>query len=86
MSIWKQTMLIMGEQTCEIKISEIHGEGRISRKVKIQNGKVIEKPADVNILGEETPDGFIISGLEIIRKRQIRNINVVKDHKYDTTA
>ena len=71
----------MGEQTCEIKISERLGEGRISRKVKIQNGKVIEKPADVNILGEETPDGFIISGLEIIRKRKIRDINFVKDEK-----
>lgn len=79
MSIWKQTMLIKGEQTCEIEISEKIGEGRISRKVKIQNGKVVDKPADVNILGEETPDGFIISGLEIVRKRNIRNINVRRD-------
>ncbi len=71
-SIWKQTMLIHGEQTCEIKITEKEGEGRISRKVIIQNGKVVEKPSDVNILGEETPEGFIISGLEIIRKRRAR--------------
>lgn len=81
MSIWKQTMLIKGEQTCEIEISEKEGEGRISRKVKIQNGKVIEKPADVNILGTETVDGFIISGLEIVRKRKIRNINIRRDKK-----
>lgn len=81
MSIWKQTMLIKGEQTCEIEISEKEGEGRISRKVKIQNGKVIEKPADVNILGTETKDGFIISGLEIVRKRKKRDINIIADKK-----
>jgi hypothetical protein len=74
--IWKPTMLIKGEQTCEMEIFEKEGEGKISRKVKIQNGKVIEKPADVNILGNETPDGFVISGLEIVRKRKIRDINV----------
>jgi len=78
-SIWKQPMLIKNEQTCEIEISEKDGEGKISRKVKIKNGKVIEKPADVNILGEETPDGFIISGLEIKRKRKIRNINIRRE-------
>ncbi len=72
---WNQTMLINGEQTCEMEITEREGEGRISRKVKIQNGKVIEKPADVNILGTNTPNGFIISGLEIVRKRKMRNID-----------
>ena len=78
MAIWKQTMLIKGEETCELQITEREGEGKISRKVIIKNGRVIEKPADVNILGEDTPDGFIISGLEIIRKRKIRNINIDK--------
>ena len=78
MAIWKQTMLIKGEQTCEMEIFEREGDGKISRKVKIQNGKVIEKPADVNILGEDTPNGFIISGLEILRKRKIRDINIRK--------
>ena len=71
-------MLIKGEETCELQITEREGEGKISRKVIIKNGRVIEKPADVNILGEDTPDGFIISGLEIIRKRKIRNINIDK--------
>ena len=78
MAIWKQTMLIKGEETCEIQITEKEGEGRISRKVRIKNGRVVEKPSDVNILGEETPEGFIISGLEIVRKRKIRDINVIK--------
>lgn len=78
MEKWKQTMLIKGEQTCEMEIFERDGEGKISRKVIIQNGKVIEKPADVNILGENTPEGFVISGLEIVRKRKIRDINVRK--------
>lgn len=77
-SIWNQTMLIDGEQTFEMLITEQEGKGRISRKVIIQNGKVIEKPADVNILGENTPEGFVISGLEIVRKRKIRDINVRK--------
>ena len=72
MTIWNQTFLIKGEETCEMEITEKEGKGRISRKVKIQNGRVIEKPDDVNILGEETPDGFIVSGLEIIRKRRMR--------------
>ncbi len=72
MSVWKPTMLIHGEQTCEIEITEKEGEGRIHRKVIIKNGKVVEKPSDVNILGEDTPDGFIMSGLEIVRKRKVR--------------
>ena len=71
-SIWNQTMFINGEQTMDIQITEQEGKGRISRKVVIQNGKVIEKPADVNILGEDTPEGFVVSGLEIIRKRRSR--------------
>ena len=75
---WNQTMLIRGEQTCEMEITEREGEGRISRKVIIKNGKVTKKPADVNILGTNTPIGFIISGLEIVRKRKIRNINIKK--------
>lgn len=70
-SIWKQTMLIYGEQTFDMQITEKEGKGRISRRVVVRNGKVIEKPEDVNILGEETPDGFIVSGLEIIRKRRV---------------
>lgn len=78
MTIWKQTMLIKGEETCELNIEEKEGEGRISRKVIIKNGRVVEKPADVNILGEETPEGFIVSGLEIVRKRKIRDINIIK--------
>jgi hypothetical protein len=65
-------MLINGEQTLEMVVTEKYGKGEISRKVVVQNGKVIEKPADVNILGEDTPDGFIISGLEIIGKRRSR--------------
>jgi hypothetical protein len=72
-SVWKQPMLINGEQTFEMQITEKDGKGKISRKVIIQNGQVIEKPADVNILGEDTPEGFIVSGLEIIRKRQARS-------------
>jgi hypothetical protein len=68
--IWKQSDVINGGQTFEMEISERKGKGRISRKVVVQNGKVIEKPADVNILGEDTPEGFIVSGLEIIRKRK----------------
>ncbi len=76
---WKQTMLIRGEQTCEMEITEREGEGRISRKVIIKNGRVIEKPADVNILGTNTSSGFMISGLEIVRKRKIRNINIKKN-------
>lgn len=78
MTVWNQTMLIKGEETCEIKIEEREGEGKISRKVIIKNGRVVEKPADVNILGEETSDGFIVSGLEIVRKRKIRDINIIK--------
>lgn len=78
LAIWKQTMFIKGEETCELQITEKEGEGKISRKVVIKNGRVIEKPADVNILGDSTPDGFIISGLEIVRKRKIRDIHVDK--------
>lgn len=71
-SVWKQTMLIHGEQTFDMQITEKDGKGKISRKIAVKNGRVIEKPADVDILGENTPDGFIISGLDIIRKRRLR--------------
>lgn len=81
MAIWKQTMFIKGEETCELQITEKEGEGKISRKVIIKNGKVVEKPADVNILGDNTPDGFIISGLEIVRKRKIRNVYIDKEKR-----
>lgn len=71
-SIWKQQMIINGEQTFEMSITEKEGKGKISRTVIVRNGQIIEKPADVNILGKDTPDGFIVSGLEIIRKRKLR--------------
>lgn len=71
-SIWKQPTLITGEKTFEMKITEKDGKGKISRTVIVQNGQVVEKPADVNILGDNTPEGFIVSGLEIIRKRKQR--------------
>ncbi len=71
-SVWNQTMIISGEQTFEMQITEEDGKGRISRKVVVKNGQVIEKPSDVNILGENTSEGFVVSGLEIVRKRRRR--------------
>jgi hypothetical protein len=65
-------MIISGEQTFEMQITEEDGKGRISRKVVVKNGQVIEKPSDVNILGENTSEGFVVSGLEIVRKRRRR--------------
>lgn len=71
MAIWKPYMSIKNQETCEIEITEkIGNSGKVKRKVKIQNGKVIEKPRDVIILGKETPDGFIIEGLQLRTKRR----------------
>lgn len=69
MSVWKPKMSIKNEETCEMQITEKIGTGNITRKVIIKNGQVIEKPHDVNILGDITPDGFIVRGLEIVKKR-----------------
>lgn len=44
-SVWKQPTLIKDEKTFEMQITEQDGKGRITRKVIIQNGQVIEKPA-----------------------------------------
>lgn len=64
-------MSIKNQETCEIEITEkVGNSGKVKRKVKIQNGKVIEKPRDVDILGKETPDGFIIEGLQLKTKRR----------------
>lgn len=70
MATWKPTMHIKNEETCELQITEKIGKSNVKRKVIIKNGHIIEKPADVNILGKETPEGFIITGLEIIKKRK----------------
>ena len=71
MAIWKSYMSIKDQKTCEIEITEKVGiSGKVKRKVKIQNGKVVEKPRDVDILGTETTDGFIITGLQLKTKRR----------------
>lgn len=87
MEKWKSPLLIRGEQTCEMVITEKEDEGerRISRKVIIKKGKVIKKPADVNILGTNTSGGFMIHGLEIVRKRKLRNIILKKDEIKEET-
>jgi len=78
MEVWKQKMIIKDEQTCELELIDKTGNSEIKRKVIIKNGRVIEKPKDVDIIGENTPFGFEIAGLKLKRKRPINKITVTR--------
>lgn len=56
--------------SCQLSLTEnIPGMEIIKRNVTIEDGKVIDKPDDVDIIGERTPNGFILMGLQYNAKR-----------------
>ena len=67
MEIWTPDMKLE-KKSCQIMLKEnIPGKKAISRLVTIENGEVIEKPDDVQLLGKLTSEGFVVSGLQIIK-------------------
>jgi hypothetical protein len=70
MNIWNTEELIIdhsGKKTNqELLLKEnIPGKEEIKRYVKIEDGKVIEKPEDIDLIGKRTSKGFILEGLKI---------------------
>ena len=67
MEIWTPDMKLE-KKSCQIMLKEnIPGKKAISRMVTIEDGKIIQKPDDVQLLGTLTSDGFVVTGLQIIK-------------------
>lgn len=67
MAIWTPDMKLE-KKSCQIMLKEmIPGKKAISRTVTIENGEIIEKSDDVQLLGTLTSDGFVVTGLQIIK-------------------
>lgn len=65
MDIWTPDMRLE-KKSCQIMLTErIPGKKEISRLVTIEDGEIVEKPEDVEILGILTPEGFTVRGLRI---------------------
>lgn len=70
---WKPGIALQEGETCVMRLTE-RGKGK--RKVVIKNGKIIEKPEDVDILGINTPFGFVIKGLKFKPNSLKREIHI----------
>lgn len=67
MEIWTPEMKLE-KKSCQIMLKEnIPGKKAISRLVTIEDGEIIEKPDDVQLLGTLTSEGFVVTGLQIIK-------------------
>lgn len=67
MDVWTKEMKLE-KKSCQIMLSEcIQGRYKVSRLVTIENGEIIEKPDDIELLGMSTPEGFSVRGLRIIK-------------------
>ena len=42
---------------------DVFAKGRGRDRIIIKNGRLIKKPDDIEIIGEQTPDGFIMKGI-----------------------
>ena len=68
-STWKKGLIIRNdngeEVTNQMMLTDRTTGKEIKRYVEIENGKVIIKPEDVEILGEETSKGFVLRGITL---------------------
>lgn len=68
-STWKKGLIIRDdygkEVTNQMMLTDRTTGKEIKRYVEIENGKVVRKPKDVEILGENTPNGFILRGITL---------------------
>lgn len=71
-SIWKEGLIIKDDDekrlSSEMMLIDRSGEGRLKKYVKVEEGKVIEKPEDVDILGEIKGNKFILRGITLKNK------------------
>lgn len=67
MDIWTSDMKLE-KKSFQIILKEIIlGKEIISRLITVENGKIIEKPDNVQLLGKLTSEGFVVRGLQIIK-------------------
>ena len=59
--VWRPGLTIKPGENATIQLIEKRDD--FKRTVIIENGKIIDKPDDIDILGVETPFGFEIRGL-----------------------
>ena len=59
--VWRPGVTIKPGENAIIQLIEKRDD--FKRTVVIENGKIIDKPDDIDILGSETPFGFEIRGL-----------------------
>ena len=60
--IWRPGVTIKPGETATIQL--IEKRDNFERTVVIEDGKIVNKPDDIDILGVETPFGFEIRGLK----------------------
>lgn len=69
---WKKGLIIRDdfgkEVTTQMMLTDRTTGKEIKRYVEIKNGKIIKKPGDVDILGEETSKGFVLRGITLKNK------------------
>lgn len=72
------------KKSYQIMLTErIPGQKAINRLVTIENGEIIEKPDDVRLLGTLTSDGFVVTGLQIIKDDSGKAKCIICDKEYD---
>ncbi len=64
MDIWKPEMKLE-KKSCQIMLTEKISGKEIKRLVTIEEGEIIEKPDDVDLLGILTSEGFSVRGLQL---------------------
>lgn len=74
MNIWNGKEIIIDESgknvTGQLELTEnIPGKEEIKRSVSIEDGKVIYKQDDVDIIGKRTSKGFVLRGIELDTER-----------------
>jgi len=60
--VWRPGVTIKPGENATIQLIEKRDD--FKRTVVIENGKIVNKPDDIDILGVETPFGFEIRGLK----------------------
>lgn len=60
--VWRPGVTIKPGETVTIQL--IEKRDNFERTVVIEDGKIVNKPDDIDILGVETPFGFEIRGLK----------------------
>ncbi len=82
MDIWIPEMKLE-KKSCQIMLTEcIPDRDTVSRLVTIENGEIIEKSDDIELLGISTPEGFSVRGLRIIKDDEDKTNCIMCNKEY----